>query len=258
MGTERRTFYGPDIDIPSLAQALADNFLREGYQTQVVPVSATGLMVQARKEDTLRKIAGMSSALSAVLDLEGEYVSVEMGGAKWADKGVAAGVGAIIFFPALITAGVGAYQQSQLTSKAWQFVEQFIRAHSAFGGSAMPGGGLGAIPQTPQFQQSYQQPHYQQPPYQQPFQPPGGMMPGAGQPMPMRGPGGPPAPINMGAGPQAPTAGVVCASCNQVMPPGSKFCMACGAPASKTCFTCGAEVQPSARFCNNCGTPVSR
>jgi len=237
VGTERRTFYGPDIDIPSLAQALADNFSREGYQTQVVPVSNTSLMVQARKEDTLRKIAGMSSALSAVLSLEGEYVAVEMGGAKWADKGVAAGVGAFLFPPALITAGVGAFQQSQLTNKGWQFIEQYIRSHSAFGGSAMPGGGLGQFQPNPQFHSP--------------------MMPG-GQAGAMRGPAGPPAPINMGGAMQAPAAGTVCAACNQVMTPGSKFCQACGAPASKTCFSCGSELQPTARFCNNCGTPVSR
>lgn len=275
MGTERRTFYGPDIDIPSLSQALADHFAREGYQTQVVPVSQTSLMVQARKEDTLRKIAGMSQALSAVLDLQGEYVGVEIGGAKWADKGVAAGVGAIIFFPALITAGVGAYQQSQLTTKAWQFVEQFIRTHSAFGGSPMPGGGLGGFHQ----QTGGMAPGGYSGGGMAPGGYSGGMMPGGGYPgsgypgggysgggtqggmMPGGGlPPGPagtrpgPPPINMSAAGQT----AVCAACNQAIPAGSKFCTACGAPTSKTCFSCGAELQPNARFCNHCGTQAGQ
>ncbi len=262
MGMEKRTFYGPDIDLQLLAQALVDHFSRDGYETQAMQVSETGFMVQARKEATLRKIAGMSSALTAVLNMEGEYVSVEMGGAKWADKGVAAGVGAIIFFPALITAGVGAYQQSQLQTKAWQFIEQYIRSNSAFSGpsfsTAQAGMGIsGGMGMRSGMGMS------------------GAGMPGAGMPGGMamqggrgmpggnpqyRGPASAPPPVNMGAGPgaghSAPPAGMVCAQCNQVLPPGSKFCLACGAPASKTCFSCGQELLPNARFCNSCGSPV--
>lgn len=230
MGTDRRTFYGPDIDIPSLARALADSFSREGYQVQNVPVPNSGFMVQARKEDTLRKIAGMSSALTAVLTMEGEYVCIEMGGAKWADKGVAAGVGAILFFPALITAGVGAFQQSHLQKNAWQFIEQYVRTNSAFGGSIGMGGSMGYPPQPPRS--------------------PSGQ--GGGNPA-GRGPQRPD-PVNMG-GPSSP--GPVCATCSQPLPVGSKFCQACGAPASKACMRCGKDLAPDARFCNQCGSPVS-
>jgi hypothetical protein len=231
MGTERRTFCGPDIDIPSLARALADNFSREGYHIQIMPVPNSGFMVQAGKEDTFRKIAGMSSALTAVLTMEGEYVCVEMGGAKWADKGVAAGVGAFLFPPALITAGVGAFQQNQLKNKAWQFIEQYVRTNSAFGGSMALGGSMGFPPQSQRFQG-------------------GSMNPGGGP----QGPKAPPPPVNMGA-PSA--GGPVCATCSQPLPVGSKFCQACGAPASKTCFRCGKNLAPEARFCNHCGSPVS-
>ncbi|HTS27446.1 MAG TPA: zinc ribbon domain-containing protein [Bryobacteraceae bacterium] len=224
MATERRTFYGPDIDLPALARGLSDHFSREGYQTQVMALPNGALMVQAHKEDTFRKIAGMSSALTVVLQMEGEYLGAEAGGARWADKGVAAGVGAIVFFPALITAGVGAYQQTQLQSKAWQFIEQYVRTNSAFGG--MPGEGM--------------------------IQPPVSADPAF---TPRRA-APPPKPVNVGAAPVAVAAGVVCSQCNEPLPPGSKFCQACGAPASKTCFACGHELQPTAHFCNNCGSPV--
>jgi len=130
MGTERRTFDGPGIDISALAHALADNFSGEGYEIQIMPTANAGSMVQARKEDTLRKITGMSTALTTILTRDGENVCVDVGGAHWMDKGVAAGVGAVLFFPALITAGIGAYQQTHLNSEAWQFVERYIRANS--------------------------------------------------------------------------------------------------------------------------------
>ncbi len=234
MGMERRTFYGPDIDLAVLAHSLADSFSRQGHQIQVMQGPNAGFMVQARKEDTLRKIAGMSTALTAVLTLENEYVCVEMGGAKWLDKGVAAGVGALVFFPALITAGVGAFQQSQLLNHAWQFIEQFVRTNSAFAGSPLPGGAMGFPMQAP---------HYQG---------------GSGVPMAGGVPGrqAPPAPVNMAvASPGSGTA--ICAKCSQPLPPGSKFCLACGAPASKTCFGCGQSLAADAHFCNHCGSPVS-
>ena len=98
MGTERRTFFGPDIDIDALAHALAGNFSSEGYEIQIMPAAGTGSVVQARKEDKLRRFTGMSSALTTVLTREGENVCVEVGGAHWADKGIAAGVG-FFFFP---------------------------------------------------------------------------------------------------------------------------------------------------------------
>src|SRR5208337_3555309 len=110
---ERRTFLGPEIDIAALAQALADRFTSEGYEVQVLPASNSGSAVQARKEDALRRFTGMSSALTAVLAREGESVSVEVGGAHWADKRIAAGLG-FFFFPALVTATVGIYQQYHL------------------------------------------------------------------------------------------------------------------------------------------------
>jgi hypothetical protein len=245
MGMEKRTFYGPDIDIQALAHALVDHFSRDGHETQVMATS-TGLMVQARKEATIRKIAGMSTALTTVLNMEGEYVAVELGGAKWADKGVAAGVGAIIFFPALITAGVGAFQQSQLQTKAWQFIEQYIRTNSAFSGSSfsMSPGGMG-IPQAGGFGTP---PRY-----------PNQVLPGSQGPVGgYNQPAGPPAPVNMGGSPAAAGGASLCGQCNQVLPPGSKFCLACGAPASKTCFSCGQQLVPNARFCNGCGRPVGQ
>jgi hypothetical protein len=240
MAMERRTFHGPDIDIPALAQALADKFSHDGYETQTLQ-TPNGLTVQIRKEEMLRKIAGMSSALTVVMAMEGEYVAVEIGGAKWADKGVAAGVGAIIFFPALITAGIGAFQQSQLNNHAWQFIEQYIRSNSSFGGSSFGPGQFAMPPQPAQFSS--------------PAHAPAPIHPGQA-PAAFRGPAAP-TPLNMGAAPAAGPAGNACTQCGQVLPAGSKFCLACGAPASRVCFSCGQQLQPAARFCNSCGSPVS-
>jgi len=235
---EKRTYYGPDIDIAALAQALKEWLEREQYQTQVVADPNGGAMVQARKESTLRTVAGMAYALTIRMNFEGEYLAVDMGGAKWAEKGVVGAVGLLIFVPALITAGVGAFQQSQLQNQAWQFVEGFVRTNSAYGGSMMGGG------------------------------PPQGMFPSqfpgtshGAQPCrpPAAAPGSPPPPVNLGqaAGSAAPS--LSCPQCSQPIAPGARFCAGCGNPApsySSACPGCGQAAPPGSRFCSSCGTPL--
>lgn len=48
-----------------------------------------------------------------------------------------------------------------------------------------------------------------------------------------------------------------CASCGELNPKGSKFCVECGKPLSLTCASCGESIPTKARFCNACGTKVS-
>ena len=54
---------------------------------------------------------------------------------------------------------------------------------------------------------------------------------------------------------QAP-AGAPCASCQNPVPSGAKFCMNCGTAVASAphCTSCGNELAPGARFCGNCGT----
>jgi hypothetical protein len=50
-----------------------------------------------------------------------------------------------------------------------------------------------------------------------------------------------------------------CATCNEEIPEGKKFCPECGTPVSAVakCKSCGAEITPGKKFCAECGTPVS-
>ncbi|MBI2837789.1 MAG: SPFH domain-containing protein [Acidobacteria bacterium] len=62
------------------------------------------------------------------------------------------------------------------------------------------------------------------------------------------------------AQPAAP-AGVKCASCQAVIPEGSKFCPGCGKPSAQPstapCAKCGAAVPTGSKFCPGCGTAVA-
>ena len=51
---------------------------------------------------------------------------------------------------------------------------------------------------------------------------------------------------------------VVCASCGESNPKGSKFCLACGTPFGIVCSACGEKLPPKANFCNACGEKVAK
>src|SRR5262245_34262134 len=50
---------------------------------------------------------------------------------------------------------------------------------------------------------------------------------------------------------------MTCFRCQQENPPGSNFCLGCGARLSLTCSNCTTELPAGSRFCNRCGTPVT-
>src|SRR5262249_25140913 len=47
-----------------------------------------------------------------------------------------------------------------------------------------------------------------------------------------------------------------CLRCQHENPPGSSFCLECGARLSLACTACGTELPSGSKFCNKCGTLV--
>ena len=47
-----------------------------------------------------------------------------------------------------------------------------------------------------------------------------------------------------------------CRRCRHENPPGSNYCLACGARVPLACPACGVELPPGSRFCNLCGVPL--
>src|SRR2546422_11333617 len=50
---------------------------------------------------------------------------------------------------------------------------------------------------------------------------------------------------------------MTCPRCQDENPPGSNFCLGCGARLGATCGACGNDLPVGARVCNKCGVPVS-
>ncbi len=121
---DSRYYPGVEADIATLNSELRSLFDSD-YEVQTMQVSSTNV-VQARKSTPLRDLAGLSTALTIKITLEGLGTRVEIGMQKWFDKAAVAAVGAIVFAPLLALAALGAYWQYKLTEDAWKIVEDHI------------------------------------------------------------------------------------------------------------------------------------
>jgi len=230
---ERRMYYAPGIDVNELAQVLSDWFRSQDFETQTLPVQGGGLAVQARKEATWRTVLGMAQALTTQLVPQEDNLVVEIGGAKWVDKGVATGIGLLILWPTLITAGIGAWQQSQLDDRAFEVIERYITSK---GGHLVTSAAI--APVSTQAAPSVKCPNCG-----------ASLRPGAkfceqcGTPAPQ---------------PEPEKPKMTCPNCGHELRPEAKFCPNCGASVVQTCPECGTELQLGAKFCPNCGASLEK
>ncbi|MBE6085387.1 MAG: zinc ribbon domain-containing protein [Selenomonas ruminantium] len=105
-----------------------ETFLRDEKELTVEGIAAPdGYLVQAKESSNWKNFTGLGKALQVQIMPSGDSdVLVNIGIGKWADKVGAAGVGAILFAPLLITAGVGAYMQNKLPGEVFECIEKFI------------------------------------------------------------------------------------------------------------------------------------
>jgi len=139
---DQRSYHAPDIDLDVLGEALSDWYQSQGFEVQTVAGPNDAVIVQARKEDTWRTVAGLSAALSVELAAQDDYLHVRIGAAKWADKAVVGALTALFFFPLLALPAFGAYKQKDLIDGTFRFIDRYV----ATGGHAPVG--LGAAEPT--------------------------------------------------------------------------------------------------------------
>src|SRR5262252_10695708 len=49
-----------------------------------------------------------------------------------------------------------------------------------------------------------------------------------------------------------------CLRCRHANPPGSNYCLGCGARLGSSCPSCANDLPAGARFCNKCGAPLEQ
>ena len=124
--TEQRSYHAPGVDVEALGDALSHWYQSQGFDVQTIAAPDDAVIVQARKEDTWRTVAGLSAALSVQLTPQDDNLLVQAGAAKWADKAVVGVVTALFFLPLLALPAIGAYKQKELIDGTFRFIEQYV------------------------------------------------------------------------------------------------------------------------------------
>jgi hypothetical protein len=138
---ETRFYQTQGIDLQRIAQALIYEYQAQGYEAQQAGTPEQ-VIIQLRKESTLRTITGFNKALGITLqNVEGGTL-VKVGAQDWVDQ-IAVGAVGLALHPLLITAAVGAVTQYNMVHNLLNFIDQHIRQQQ-------PSAQLGFPPVTPQ------------------------------------------------------------------------------------------------------------
>ncbi|GEM_PF-379924 len=202
--SEQRVFHAPNLNMGQLVQALSDWYRAQKFDVQVLDLPQGGVVIQARQEEAWRTLMGISSALNVVMRRQGENLIVEVGAGKWVDKAVAAGAGLFLLWPLLFTAAYGAWRQSKLPQRTFEFIQHFIAT-----GAALPADTAAWLAGRYQEAQRY-----------------AGEAPTSSPPVVTPAPV--PTPVSTGGAP-SPAAYRFCPNCGAELPAGARFCPSCGA-----------------------------
>ncbi|MCM1298475.1 MAG: zinc ribbon domain-containing protein [Firmicutes bacterium] len=211
----------PGIGVDGIGRSVQNYLRRKGLMVQGGK-AGQGYLVQAKDDDSWKKISGMSSAIQVEISDVGSGILVNVGNGNWSDKVGAGVLGWFVFAPLAVTAIVGTVQQSQLPGEIFSHIERYI----ATGGKDMYLGG-----DFTNAQAGYQ------------------VCPHCGSEIPE----GQSFCSSCG---QSLTK--TCPGCKKEVPLNLDFCPCCGTKMDSiptvTCPKCGAKMAEGATFCVSCGT----
>lgn len=122
---ETRFYQTQDIDLQQIAQTLVSEFQAQEYEAQQAG-TAEQVLIQLRKEGTLRAITGLNRALGIVLQKIQGGTLVKVGAQDWVDQ-IAVGTIGLVVHPLLITAVVGAALQQNVVYEVLSSIDRQVR-----------------------------------------------------------------------------------------------------------------------------------
>ena len=122
---ETRFYQTQELDLQRIAQALVLEYQAHGFEAQQFGTPEQ-VLVQLKKESTLRAITGFNKALGISLQKVSGGTLVRVGAQDWVDQ-IAVGVVGLALHPLLITAAVGAVTQENVVHDVLNFIDRQIR-----------------------------------------------------------------------------------------------------------------------------------
>jgi hypothetical protein len=122
---ETRFYQTRDLDLQRIAQTLVFEYQGQGFETQQFG-DINYMIVQLKKESTLRTITGFNKALTVSLQRTNDGTLVQVGAHDWVDQ-IAVGAVGLVLHPLLITAAVGAIQQNSALHDVLNSIDYQVR-----------------------------------------------------------------------------------------------------------------------------------
>ena len=102
-------------------------FINANYDAEIQVLGPPeDAVIQIRERGIVKKITGMSSAITVHTRVEGDTLFIEEGKAEWMNKIVSAGIGALIFLPLVALPGIGAYMQDKMIKDVSFFISGYL------------------------------------------------------------------------------------------------------------------------------------
>ena len=120
--------YSTTVPADELAQALADHFRTQGFETQVFRTSGDRTAMQARKESLWRNLLGVAYALTVVFTPEEGQLTIGLGGHEWVDAAISGAIGLVAVPPVLLGTAYGIWKENQLDKEVWQVIDERVNA----------------------------------------------------------------------------------------------------------------------------------
>lgn len=97
-------------------------------EVQVLKMEDGATLIQARSVGgKWKQIVGMDKVISVKFSNKGQNILfVEIGGGKWIDKGLVAGISLIVLWPLTVTSGIGMYNQAKLPEKILSCIRDYL------------------------------------------------------------------------------------------------------------------------------------
>lgn len=136
MASQSYSFYFPSNKNAGDLVQYVENYLCEieKMETQVFMPDPNGSVctLQARvRGGGFKQFLGLDKAITVRFHIlpNKSSINVEIGEAKWGDKGIAMTVGMfVIAWPLAVTSAIGIYQQKQLPQKIVKMIQEYLNA----------------------------------------------------------------------------------------------------------------------------------
>lgn len=136
---QTRTYHAPSFSADDLAEKTRQWFANNGYQTQVYRNFNNRLLVQGYRDDLWRSAIGLATAVTVqIFSPSSDTLQVDVGAGAWGDKFFTAGIGLLFFYPLVLSAAWGSFEQYKLDQEVWKAIEAALPTTSTTVETVLP------------------------------------------------------------------------------------------------------------------------